>query len=848
MQSYDLYNTNAYIGDEISSTTGDIDTLTSSNITSTNITSDIIEATTINVSNINVYGETILNNLNANEVVRTTTDKSLTTVGFSSTSTSNALALRDANGKSTFNNLKVTNLSVDELIGINVNNEMFSVPKSSNNVPYNVVIRDQYGDVRVGSIFIEDDCTIDGILSLTNLVLVGDSSNIFQIYNSAYENLLNFDALSKSCQLMGLSEVSIDSQYIKLVGFFSGVVVSDVDGYINSTDTITNMNIYDSVFERASMTDTVFDTSMRALHLSANSILQTDSNKYIISSNTLPSSSSATNLNLTTPKLTGSTNQILQTDGSNNIIGSNSILGTTLISPKLNGSFSQVLITDSATNIIGTYTLSSINLSAPKLIGSASQILQTNGSNVIIGSNTLPSGCSATTLTLTTPKLTGSTNQILQTDGSNNIIGSNSILGTTLINPKLSGSFSQVLITDGTTNIIGTYTLSSINLSAPRLIGYASLLLQTDSLSTIIGSNSLPSGCSATTMTLTTPKLAGSTNQILQTDGSNNIVGSNTLPSGCSATTLTLTTPKLAGSVSQLLQTDGSNNITGNNTLPANCSATSITLTTPKLAGSVSQLLQTNGSNVITGSNTLPASCTASNMFLTSPRLDSSINQLIQTNGSNIMIGNNVLPSGCSATSMTLTTPILSGNTLSYGSIYPNASHSYNLGTTSAPWQTIYCNYLGFGNNTTFDINHLIQGPNAVWAQCRAVSWNTFSNERMKKDIKELKNVGKLMNDLRPVSFKWKRGYGDNIDDREIICPNTGIKKTLKYEAKEYYGFIAEEICEVLPYTCSYDENNKPTGVDYSKIIPLLVASIKEMNIEIKSLKNEILTLNKKIF
>ena len=60
-------------------------------------------------------------------------------------------------------------------------------------------------------------------------------------------------------------------------------------------------------------------------------------------------------------------------------------------------------------------------------------------------------------------------------------------------------------------------------------------------------------------------------------------------------------------------------------------------------------------------------------------------------------------------------------------------------------------------------------------------------------------------------------------------------------------GVLAHELAEVLPYAVhgekdEVDEegNDKMQGVDYSKIVPVLVKSIQEQQSQIESLKSRI--------
>jgi hypothetical protein len=53
-------------------------------------------------------------------------------------------------------------------------------------------------------------------------------------------------------------------------------------------------------------------------------------------------------------------------------------------------------------------------------------------------------------------------------------------------------------------------------------------------------------------------------------------------------------------------------------------------------------------------------------------------------------------------------------------------------------------------------------------------------------------------------------------------------------------GVIAHELQEVLPYAVQGEKDGKDMqGVDYSKIVPILVKAIQELKAEIDELKNK---------
>ena len=107
-------------------------------------------------------------------------------------------------------------------------------------------------------------------------------------------------------------------------------------------------------------------------------------------------------------------------------------------------------------------------------------------------------------------------------------------------------------------------------------------------------------------------------------------------------------------------------------------------------------------------------------------------------------------------------------------------------------------------------------------------SSSVASDKRLKENIKDINYGLEDVLQLRGVEFDWKE----------------------KRNGKHDIGFIAQEVQEIIPEVINeipdlQDETNKYLGVDYSKIVPLLVESIKEQQKQINSLQNEVELLKK---
>jgi hypothetical protein len=103
-----------------------------------------------------------------------------------------------------------------------------------------------------------------------------------------------------------------------------------------------------------------------------------------------------------------------------------------------------------------------------------------------------------------------------------------------------------------------------------------------------------------------------------------------------------------------------------------------------------------------------------------------------------------------------------------------------------------------------------------------STSYVTSSDYRLKEDLKDIKGLEKVQA-IKVYNYKWKS------------------------EDSRMDGVLAHELAEVLPYAVNGEKdqvdeegNDVMQGVDYSKIVPILIKAIQELKTEIDSLKNQI--------
>jgi hypothetical protein len=87
------------------------------------------------------------------------------------------------------------------------------------------------------------------------------------------------------------------------------------------------------------------------------------------------------------------------------------------------------------------------------------------------------------------------------------------------------------------------------------------------------------------------------------------------------------------------------------------------------------------------------------------------------------------------------------------------------------------------------------------------------------------------------------RDFKDNIVDTTIDTSKVFDLRTVDYQYKatgqKSFGFIAEEVAEVLPDLVHYEED-KPFSINYSLLSVLLLEELKKVKTELKSLTQKI--------
>lgn len=275
--------------------------------------------------------------------------------------------------------------------------------------------------------------------------------------------------------------------------------------------------------------------------------------------------------------------------------------------------------------------------------------------------------------------------------------------------------------------------------------------------------------------------------------------------------------------------------------------------------------------NVAIGFNALTANTTASNNTAIGMRaLDATT-----TGQQNTGVGADVLGANTTGSSNTATgyqalysnttgydnTAIginaLKGNTTGIGNIAIGDEAGYAGVTNTTGDQNIFigrfahgpdadaahCQVLGYnvgGANSTFTF-----GESATDTRCAhgSTTWTTPSDERYKKEIVDAEAGLGFINDLRPVTYKW-RDKGDVPVDHQAY--EEGSTDSVNGTKETQHGFIAQEVKAAIDSHPEIKEGFDMWAEDAdgrqrlgeTALIPMLVKAIQELSAKVEALEN----------
>jgi hypothetical protein len=130
--------------------------------------------------------------------------------------------------------------------------------------------------------------------------------------------------------------------------------------------------------------------------------------------------------------------------------------------------------------------------------------------------------------------------------------------------------------------------------------------------------------------------------------------------------------------------------------------------------------------------------------------------------------------------------------------------------------------YHNFGPDSNANFRVFNQSSVGVYLADGGTSWTAFSDERLKTSVTPFQNAVEKVASIRA-------GIGRYLNDDESVSRSF---------------LIAQDVQKVLPEAVNVQNDEIGTlGLSYTDVIPLLVASIKELKTELDTVKAELATL-----
>lgn len=159
-------------------------------------------------------------------------------------------------------------------------------------------------------------------------------------------------------------------------------------------------------------------------------------------------------------------------------------------------------------------------------------------------------------------------------------------------------------------------------------------------------------------------------------------------------------------------------------------------------------------------------------------------------------------------TSALLTTPAGATTCVLGGTFNQTAQTGLAIMNSNATATGVFANFCNSGGTVQGSISQ---------TNSTTTAFNTSSDRRLKEHFRKLTDSGKIIDGIQPVIFDWKWG------------------------GKDFHGVVAQDLARVYPEAVHKGDTGKdvtePWQVDYSKLVPVLVAQIKELRQRVSELE-----------
>lgn len=130
----------------------------------------------------------------------------------------------------------------------------------------------------------------------------------------------------------------------------------------------------------------------------------------------------------------------------------------------------------------------------------------------------------------------------------------------------------------------------------------------------------------------------------------------------------------------------------------------------------------------------------------------------------------------------------------------------------------------------------------------RVASLHYYSDIDLKTNIQPIPTALSLIRQLKGVTYTISKEQEinlsaplDSLTETKIQTNQASIEAEKEFRA----GLVAQEVEKIIPHIVKQDENGI-RSINYIDLIPYLIEALKEQNVEIESLRNEINLLKSK--
>jgi len=200
-------------------------------------------------------------------------------------------------------------------------------------------------------------------------------------------------------------------------------------------------------------------------------------------------------------------------------------------------------------------------------------------------------------------------------------------------------------------------------------------------------------------------------------------------------------------------------------------------------------------------------------------------------------------------------TPLTSGRAIGVRGTAGNATNGYNYGVMGNLTGTNngagvigtvedyygseldgrYAGYFKGNVKVTGTVNGIIINGSDTRYKQNIVDLSSFSTDALTGKSKTGATLSTILQ-MNPVQYNLKQVYFESKSDTATVSRGFFDENSQMFQ-KKHYGLIAQDLQKLYP-DLVYEDDNGYLAINYTGLIPLLIQSIKELNVKIEALES----------